>query len=105
MRPRNRQGTCVLCARERRLTFHHLIPVTLHKNRWFKRNFSREDMHRGIMVCRDCHDAIHRFIPNKELGRSFNTLEALKTHPDLMRFVKWVSRQHGRSRLARPSSR
>ena len=105
MRPRDREGTCVLCARERRLTFHHLIPVTLHKNRWFKRNFSREDMHRGIMACRDCHDAIHRFIPNKELGRSFNTLEALKTHPDLMRFVQWVSRQHGRIRLARPSNR
>ena len=104
-RSRDRDGSCVLCARERRLTFHHLIPVTLHKNRWFQRNVDRQDMHRGIMVCRDCHDAIHRFIPHKELGRSYNTVDALRGHPELSRFVTWVSRQQGRCRVARPTNR
>lgn len=103
---RDREGSCELCARERRLTFHHLIPVTLHSNRWFKRNFSREEMHRGAMLCRDCHDAVHRFIPHKVLGREYNTVARLMEHPDVARFVRWVSRQQGRrSRLAPSSTR
>lgn len=102
---RDREGACELCARERRLTFHHLIPVTLHSNRWFKRNFSRDDLHRGAMLCRDCHNAVHRFITHKALGREFNTVELLRSHPDVARFVAWVSRQRGRSRIAQPSRR
>jgi hypothetical protein len=57
------------------------------------------------MVCRDCHDAVHRFIPHKDLGREWNTIEALRGHPELEPFVRWVSRQQGRSRSARPSRR
>lgn len=34
--------TCDLCQREQPLTFHHLIPVCLHKNKWFKKNYTRE---------------------------------------------------------------
>jgi len=105
VRGRDHEGACELCERERRLTFHHLIPVTLHTNRWFKRNFSRDEMHRGVMLCRDCHDAVHRFIPHKELGRDFNTLDKLRAHPDVGRFVAWISRQRGRRRIARPSRR
>jgi hypothetical protein len=85
---------CALCGRERKLTFHHLIPRTLHSNKWFEKNFTKEEMRtRGIEVCRECHSAIHRFIPEKELGRNFNTLEKLLTHEALSRFVSWISKR------------
>ncbi|MEL6349954.1 MAG: hypothetical protein AAFV53_43025 [Myxococcota bacterium] len=93
---------CELCGRKRRLTFHHLIPVKLHANRWFRKRFSRDEMkHRGAMLCRDCHNAVHRFIDHKSLGREWNTVERLKTHPELSRFIDWVrtQRRH-RSRMA-----
>jgi len=44
-------GNCELCKRENELTFHHLIPRTNHKNKWFKKNFTREEMNQGINIC------------------------------------------------------
>lgn len=90
-------GQCLLCRRVMRsgTTEHHLIPRTCHRNKWFQKRFSREQMRQTIPTCRDCHNAIHRFVPSeKELGRSFNTVEALMSHPDIGRFVDWV--QHRR---------
>ena len=84
---------CEMCGREMELTFHHLIPRTLHKNKWFKKNFTREEMNTGIDVCRDCHNAIHKFIPEKELGRNYNTKEKLLGHEKVFGFVKWVSKR------------
>jgi hypothetical protein len=85
---------CALCGRRKPLTFHHLIPRTCHKNKWFKKRFSRTEMsHRGINVCDDCHDHIHTLFSEKELGRHFNTLESLAANEDMVRFVGWVQRQ------------
>ncbi|QDU94658.1 hypothetical protein [Lignipirellula cremea] len=87
---------CRLCGRftKRSLTEHHLIPVTCHRNKWFQKNFTREQMRCTIDVCPDCHGAIHRFEPReKNLGRYWNTVEKLQSHPQLSRFLAWVSKQ------------
>lgn len=100
---RSRIDDCELCQRERQLTFHHLIPVTLHTNRWFKERYSREEMGRGAMLCTDCHSAVHTFVSEKTLGRDWNTVALLRSHPDIGRFVRWVSRQQGKQRCAAPA--
>lgn len=83
-----------MCGRERELTFHHLIPKTCHSTKWFKKNFTKEDMTtRGINVCHDCHRAVHKFIPEKELGRNFNTLDKLMEHEHVKGFVEWVAKR------------
>jgi hypothetical protein len=47
-----------------------------------------------IDVCPDCHVAIHRFVPKeKELGRYHNTIELLLQHPEIGKFVAWVSKR------------
>lgn len=87
---------CSLCGRtpRRGTTDHHLIPRTCHGNKWFRRRFTREDMQRTIPVCRECHSAIHKFIPShKLLGRSYSTRETLLAHEQLHRFVGWVRKQ------------
>lgn len=81
---------CELCERERSLQFHHLIPRTLHKNKWFKKRFTKEEMNKGIEICRDCHKAIHKFIKEKDMGRNYNTKEKLMEHPKVFKFVLWV---------------
>lgn len=92
---------CELCHRRRPLTFHHLIPRTLHSNKWFKKNFTREQMAAGLNVCRDCHGAIHRFIPEKRLGREYNTRKKLLAEPQVAQFVAWIAkRDTGRVRTA-----
>ena len=87
---------CELCGRvtKRGTTAHHLIPKTCHRNKWFKRNFSREQMNTTIDLCRDCHSAIHDLVPNeKELGRHFHSIEALRKHPPIAKFLTWVRKQ------------
>ena len=82
---------CELCGRENDLNFHHLIPVTFHKNKWYKKNYTKEELGKGINICeRDCHKEIHVFITEKEMGRIYNTLEKLLNHPKVKKYVEWV---------------
>ena len=81
---------CELCQREESHNFHHFIPRTLHSNKWFKKRYTREQMHAGIEVCKSCHGAIHDLVPDeKELGRHYNTLEKLLAHPEIGKYVQW----------------
>jgi len=83
--------TCELCGRENVLTFHHFIPRTLHSNSWFKREYTREELQKGAYLCKhDCHKEIHKYIPPKEMGFSFNTIEKLLRHKKVRKYVKWI---------------
>lgn len=82
---------CELCERDNDLTFHHLIPVTLHKNKWFKKNFTREQMREGINICKDdCHKQIHKLISEKDMGKYYNTKEKLLNHLQVKKYIKWI---------------
>ena len=82
---------CKLCNRVKKLTFHHLIPVTLHKNKWFKKNFNKIDMTTlGLMLCRDCHRFLHDTFKPKELGRELNTEDKLIGNEKVSKFVNFV---------------
>ena len=100
-RPRTR-GPCELCACDCSLTLHHLIPRTLHANGWFRSRFDREALNRTARLCRDCHSAVHEHISEKELGRQYNTLEALREHPEIGKYVEWVRNRPGRHRTRTP---
>ena len=81
---------CELCQCEPAHNFHHFIPRTLHRNKWFKKRYAREQMRQGIEVCKSCHHAIHDLVPDeKELGRHVNTLEKLLSHPEIGKYVQW----------------
>lgn len=40
-----------------------------------------------------CHRAIHRALDNKRLARDYASAEALRSHPELARFIAWVERK------------
>ncbi|CAA9446193.1 MAG: hypothetical protein AVDCRST_MAG28-873 [uncultured Rubrobacteraceae bacterium] len=91
---------CGLCGREvQKLTRHHLVPRTRHKNIKNKRNnkaLDRQALLQTVGLCAPCHRHVHATIPNKELEREYNTLEALKGHPEIDKFVEWIKRKpHG----------
>lgn len=98
---------CSLCSRECvLLTFHHLIPKTLHSKKWYKKNFSIEELNSGVKLCEDCHEAIHDFISEKELGKKFNSIKALKSHPKVKNFITWIKKQKKlRVKTSRPNVR
>ncbi|WP_170553156.1 HNH endonuclease [Ruegeria atlantica] len=40
-----------------------------------------------------CHKEIHATLTEGELARAFNTVEALRTHPRLEKFLIWVRKR------------
>jgi len=87
---------CELCGREvDKRTKHHLIPKTRHKNKKNKKLFDRQEVRtRVAWLCRPCQNQIHALFTEKQLERELNTLEALKAHPEVWKFVEWL-RKHG----------
>jgi 5-methylcytosine-specific restriction endonuclease McrA len=88
-------GCCELCLRQvAELTFHHLIPRSRHGNKRNRQEFSREEVkERLAKLCRPCHANVHDQIDNKELERSFNTLQLLAYHPAVERFSQWIGKR------------
>ena len=84
---------CELCGRSMAaLTKHHLIPRTRHRKKRNKRLFEREEVKTRILwVCRPCHNHIHDVLSEKELEACYNTRQALLGHPEIRRFVAWIS--------------
>ena len=40
-----------------------------------------------------CHKEIHASLSEAELARTFHTVEALRGHPRLAKFIEWVRRR------------
>lgn len=73
---------------------HHFIPRTVHSNKWFKKNFTRQAMtSSGADLCDDCHDFLYRKWEPKELGRRLNSLEKLRAEEEVAKFVAWVRKK------------
>lgn len=88
---------CGLCGRPvERLTRHHLVPRTRHKNKKNKKTFDRREIQRTIDLCQPCHRHVHAVLGNKELERDYNTVETLRSHPEVEKFVAWIRKKpHG----------
>jgi 5-methylcytosine-specific restriction endonuclease McrA len=88
---------CGLCGRVvQQRTRHHLIPRSRHTNKRVKARFTREELLRTVPLCPACHRQVHRSLSEKELERGYNTVEALLSHPQISRFVRWIeSKPHG----------
>ena len=86
------EGECVLCERDMPLTFHHLIPRTTHKKMLKRTQLTKKELNQGIMVCRPCHSAIHRFIDEETMALQYNTLERLLEHERVQSWIPYAAR-------------
>lgn len=70
----------MLCGRAlgRRIEQHHLVP----KSRGGRETAS---------IYPICHRAIHAALPNAALERDYADAERLRAHPEIGRFLSWVS--------------
>lgn len=87
---------CELCGRINECNEHHLIPKKNHKNKWFKKKYSKEELEKTILICKDdCHKNIHNIIQNeKELGKYYNTIEKLLNNEKINNYVKWIKKNN-----------
>jgi len=77
-------GPCPICGREMvagpSVDRHHWIP---------KLKGGRET----DWVHRVCHKKIHALFSEAELARVYNSAEALRAHPEIARFVRWLAKK------------
>lgn len=93
--------TCELCQRVGvKLTRHHLIPRKRHRRRSATQRFERDEMRSRIaLLCQPCHSTIHATLSEQELEQAYNTIDTLANHPEIARFIQWVSKQHATRRI------
>jgi hypothetical protein len=46
-----------------------------------------------VLLHQICHNEIHATLTETELAREYNTVEALRTHPRLAKFILWVAKR------------
>ena len=96
---------CELCDRpvgRDNLTRHHLLPRAqarrMRRRKMARRELKRRDPDRTVVLCSPCHRNVHTSLSNGDLGKDYDSLEALSAHPDVRRFTDWVrSRSHGQA--------
>jgi 5-methylcytosine-specific restriction endonuclease McrA len=86
---------CELCTRTSppiTLTYHHLIPRSMHvkvvKRGWHL----KEDLQNVAWLCGPCHRFVHRIAPNEELARSLYTVERLEEREDVQKWIGWLGK-------------
>lgn len=85
---------CELCEREMdKLTLHHLVPRQHTKRK-------KIDTSPTIEICSACHRQIHVLFDNKLLAKELNTLEKLKSTPQMEKFLNWVRKQTPNKRVS-----
>lgn len=100
-----RMSPCAICGRVgTQLTRHHLLPQCRHRKASFSRRYSRQEgLSRIVLLCEACHSYIHSMLSEKEMECSYNTIEALRQHPDIARFADWLAtKPPGYQPLSRP---
>ena len=50
-------------------------------------------VHQTVGLCRPCHKQIHVLFTEKELEREWNSLDKLRAHPELQKFLEWIRRR------------
>lgn len=75
------ENICQLCMRpipKSQQDAHHLIPKS-----------------RGgvdtVILHRLCHRQIHALLTENQLARNYSTLEALRSHSEIAKFIEWIS--------------
>lgn len=78
---------CPLCQREippELESRHHLVP---------KLKGGKATPDNLVVLHRPCHDKVHAVFTEAELARSYTSMDALLSHPEISKFAKWIAKR------------
>lgn len=77
-------GVCSICDREMfkgpSVNEHHLVPKTFGGKV-------------TVTIHRVCHQKIHSLFTERELEKEYHTVESLRSHAEIQKFVKWLKKK------------
>ncbi len=81
---------CPICNREYggEMQKHHLKPVTF-KTRT-KEVHESENL---VVIHKMCHQKIHATFSEHDLYSHYHTVERIREHPEMQKFIKWVAKK------------
>ena len=62
------------------MNLHHLVPRTYKGTE-------------TVAMHQICHAKIHSVLSEKELRDHYHTIDRLRSHPEITRFIKWIARK------------
>ena len=77
---------CQMCKRDTPqevLEKHHLIPKS-------RKNKKKRTIKNTIKVCVDCGDQLHQLFTNKEMEKTYNTIETILEDERIQKWIDWV---------------
>ena len=80
------------------ITKHHLIPKTYHSNKKICKLFTVEQMNTTIDLCLECHKQIHTFIKEKDMAKTYNTLDNLLKYDIVHNYIEWKKKHQYRGK-------
>lgn len=96
MKP-DKPDSCEFCQRHLKLTFHHLVPKKVHKDRRVLKLFPDIDLiHYGIWLCVACHKHLHQNFNHDDLAFRLNKKDDLLNNDKIKSFTAWASKQRKR---------
>ncbi|KAJ7659193.1 hypothetical protein DFH06DRAFT_437622 [Mycena polygramma] len=88
-----RAKECEICEREIPLTYHHLIPRSVHAKATKKKWHPPSMLNSVAWLCRPCHTVVHHVATNQELAQNCYSVNLLLQRDDIQRWGKYASKQ------------
>jgi len=93
-RGRKKPRLCELCERPMPLTAHHLYPRSEHSRLLKRTQLTKSQLqHTLAWLCRPCHSAVHTLMDAQTLAAEYESVEKLRGHEGVQRWVGWAERQ------------
>ncbi len=77
-------GPCPVCGREL------VAGMSVDRHHWLPKSRGGKEAAPLHLIC---HRKIHSLFSRKELAGEYGTPEAVRCHPEMHKFIKWVRRQ------------
>lgn len=88
--PTTRMTSCPICGRDKggEMQSHHLLPRTFRT-----RTTSVHDKENRVDIHKVCHQKIHATFSEQELFQYYHTVERIREHDEMQKFIKWVRKK------------
>ena len=73
---------CPICEVSEGVSKHHVLPKS-------------QGGTETVLICEECHKQIHTTLTNKQIEKNFVSIESLKEHEEIAKWIAWRQKHPG----------